>query len=672
MSLSSGPVPSASTGPHLGQPGLRRREPPKAIQLLLPVWGTNYIRQFLQVSLPTLLAPGNVPALVEALPCKLVILTSFDGAEMLKVHPGIQYVQSLCEVEFSIIDDLITGDNYSTTVTLAYARAVQAAGAAMLDTCFFFLISDYVIADGSLRNVLGRIMEGYSGVFAGNFQVIEEGAKELFFETFDRVDPAVRLPPRDLIGWAFKYLHPMTIANTVNFPLCHSAHSNRLFWRVDETTMIGRFYLMHMICIRPEVTDFVIGSSCDYSFMPEMCPSNNVHVMTDSDEYLVVEMQSLGHESHFVRLGPPDQETLAESLAEWTTARHRANAHSVVVFHVGNQSPKLAERIAELKSYIDAIETRLPAPQPHRNHPYWIGAIAAHLASTKRTREGNEGALEGVQTEIKGYRALLYRGRDLVFGRHPNVKRLHPRWFDYKTVQDLARRNFADRRRRILIVSGTPEIFRDWFGDIASSVTTVDLGWLSELDEDGYAQLCGAFDGCLLVLQASELDRAKRIIDGICPILSPGSLILVFALNGYGLTLDRKFGDNILQNLDKFFSLSVVLEEILFVRVSWKTLAFFRLLDSAARRTLKNKLYLPVAVLAGGVFFLVKLLDDLFQKPGSSQAHLGATYSSIAMVMRPADTVISGRQRPFEYHVDVTAERFEQGAARLTNIDPGT
>jgi len=45
---------------------------------------------------------------------------------------------------------------------------------------------------------------------------------------------------------------------------------------VDTETLIGRFYLLHMICIRPEVTDFVIGSSCDYSFVPEMCPSANI------------------------------------------------------------------------------------------------------------------------------------------------------------------------------------------------------------------------------------------------------------------------------------------------------------------------------------------------------------------------------------------------------------
>ena len=331
-----------------------------------------------------------------------------------------------------------------------------------------------------------------------------------FSRIFDKGEPAIVLPPRELIGWAFKYLHPMTIANTVNFPLCHSEHSNRLFWRVDETTLIGRFYLMHMICIRPEVTDFVIGSSCDYSFMPEMCPSDNVHVMTDSDEYVVVEMQKRGHESNFVRLGPVDPAMLVNSLAEWTTARHRANAHSVVVFHTGDRSAKLAEMVAESKDYIEAIEEKLPAPQPHRNHPYWIGAITAHLAATKRNRKDAGVALEGIQTETSGYRSLLYRGRDLVFGRIPNVRRAHPRWADYKVIVGLAERHFSVGQKRILIVSGTPAIFRSWFTDFVSSVTSFDCQQLSELDEGDYEKLRGAFDGCLLVLAAGGVGGCAK------------------------------------------------------------------------------------------------------------------------------------------------------------------
>ena len=210
-----------------------------------------FISQFLRVSLPTLLAPGNLPALAKSLPCKLIFLTSSDDAADLRDHPAIHYLRGVCDVEISIIDDLITGDNYSTTITLAYARAVRAAGDAMLDTCFFFMISDYIMADGSLANVLAKITAGYSGVVAGNFQVVEESARESFFKTFDAGRSTNgHSDARKLMHWAMNYLHPMTLANMVNFPLCHSVHSNRLFWRVDDNTLIGRFYLMHMICIQ--------------------------------------------------------------------------------------------------------------------------------------------------------------------------------------------------------------------------------------------------------------------------------------------------------------------------------------------------------------------------------------------------------------------------------------
>src|SRR3974377_1955267 len=130
-----GPAPSPPPWTRSSQCSDKNREAPKAIQLLLPVWGTRFISQFLQVSLPTLLAPGNLPSIAKSLPCRFIFLTSSEDIVDLRNHPAIQrHLRGLCEVEFTDIDDLITGDNYSTTVTLAYARAVRAAGDAIVDT----------------------------------------------------------------------------------------------------------------------------------------------------------------------------------------------------------------------------------------------------------------------------------------------------------------------------------------------------------------------------------------------------------------------------------------------------------------------------------------------------------------------------------------------------------
>src|SRR5947209_1974296 len=153
-----------------------RRSAPSAIKLVLPVWGYEYVRQFLEYGLPTLLAPGNVAALTKELPCEFIILTSTDDEEFLREHANFKRLSAICETEIRPIDHLITDGNYSTTITLAYTEVVRSLGPAMVDTCFFFLVSDYIMADGSLLSALKRMLGGASTVLVGNFQVSREDA----------------------------------------------------------------------------------------------------------------------------------------------------------------------------------------------------------------------------------------------------------------------------------------------------------------------------------------------------------------------------------------------------------------------------------------------------------------------------------------------------------------
>src|SRR5262245_47802191 len=208
-------------------PAPLRRSPPTAVKLILPVWGYRYVRQFLETSLPTLLAPGNLPAVARTLDCEFVILTSADDQDQIFEHAAFQELSANCRTSLRLIDHLITDGNHSTTVTLAYTEAVRSVGDAMVDTCFFFLVSDYIVADGSFSRVLDRMRRGASAVVVGNFQVDEYDASPWLYEKRRTAGSVLALPPRQLVRWALDYLHPATIANTVNIPLNHNSHTNR-------------------------------------------------------------------------------------------------------------------------------------------------------------------------------------------------------------------------------------------------------------------------------------------------------------------------------------------------------------------------------------------------------------------------------------------------------------
>src|SRR5262245_32650578 len=438
---------------------LRRVAPPAAAKLMVPVWGYQHVRQFLEPSLPTLLAPGNVPALAAALDCEFIILTSEEDRDYIREHAGFKRLAHVCRTQIRLIDHLITDGNHSTTITIAYTEVVRSVGAAMVDTCFFFLVSDYVVADGSFRSALQRMMAGASAVVVGNFQVDENEASPWLREKLSTDRLSLSLTPRELMHWALRHLHPAAIANTVNIPLSHNSHTNRLFWRVDGTTVLGRFYLMHMLCLRPEGTDFQIGASCDYSFVPEMCPSGNVDFITDSDDYLVIEMQPRGHESIFLRPGPLRPKVLARSLAEWATATHRANAHRSLIFHAEEVPPGIDKAIAEANAFVENVECMIRhEPQPHRDHPYWRGAIAAFYdAKGRRIEEDEWQYVLGPSASSRSISDwLLWRAKGAVLGHAPRVFPWHPAWVDFRLVLQELEPFHADQAKRLLVLSNSP------------------------------------------------------------------------------------------------------------------------------------------------------------------------------------------------------------------------
>jgi hypothetical protein len=437
----------------------------------------------------------------------------------------------------------------------------------MVDTCFVFLVSDYVVADGSLAGVLRAMRAGASAVLVGNCQVTAEDARAWLRARLDPASEALALPSRELMRWALAHLHPATVANVVNFPLSHNAHTNRLFWRVDAGTLLGRFYLMHMVCIRPEVTSFNIGASCDYSFVPEMCPSGNVVMMVDSDDYLVIEMQPEGHESGFLRPGPLRPSVLARTLGEWTTARHRQNAGTSVILHAAGRPASLAAAEAEADAYVQQVGRAMRRkPQPHRGHPYWRGAIAAFREATGQKLDTEEWRLVLGIPDPRSQ--VLERTRYALFGRPPRVRAWHPLWPDYRHVLVELAPFFADPGWRLLTISDVPTPFTVMLADNGERVVRLQTTPFLRNPATRYEALRDRFDLCLVEFTEADLVRAPQLMDKIAPLIKAGGRMLMVVYNRRSLGDAKGFGASIAHHGQRLLRPSAWLAEVHFVPAS--------------------------------------------------------------------------------------------------------
>jgi len=509
-----------------GPPGRR-----PAVVFLLPVWGDRFVSQFLDLSLRTLLAPGNVPAVAGECHCIFRILTASDGQAHFLGHPMFELLSRQCEIEFVDIDDLVCPGVHSLTITLAYVRGMRASGAAMTRTHFVFLVADYVMADGSLAHVLGHIRDGASGVTAGNFQIVKEEADPIVRGLVRDAWSPLSVTPRALVRLAFDHLHPVVLASMPQGAE-HTMICNRLFWRAGPGTLVARFYLRHMLCIRPETGSFEVGSSCDYSFIPEMCPSGRVVALADSDDYCVVEMQPRLHEREFIVPGALTPRRLAGYLGDWTTADHRANAHTPVVFHGGEISSDVASVVTESEAYIRKVARHLPAvPQPHRGHPYWHAARSAAADFAERQRRfgvrasftltlPEDPAVAGDAGGVRVARARRLYARAV---RRGLVKfPWHPLWLDSRREAPFVLD--ALRQPTGLVIAEHPTAGTDWIARRAGAgwrfLTPAALG-------------AGAADGdrvgvCLIYLKSVELSSLPQMLQRVRPWLATGARTLVF------------------------------------------------------------------------------------------------------------------------------------------------
>lgn len=406
--------------------------------ILMAVWGEKYCRDFLNLSLPSLLAPGNIPALAKNNPTKFIFLTRLCDVRAIKNNPIYLKLAMFCEVEFISIEDLIVFGNYSTTLTLAYDRAIKRTDDAMLNTYFVFLTSDYLMANGSMEGLIRYLKQGYSGVCAGNFQVLRTEMELYIRERINHETLSVTVSPRELLQESLQHLHPIVMASFYNQKIIHNYYVNRFFYPYNKNILVGRFYLLHMLCIKPEITHYKIGSSCDYSFIPAMCPSGNVGIITDSDDYLVVEIQSKDHEISYISWGEYKNTKLVSALAEWTTKEHRENVKHSIYFHTEDLSPETKASIENsMNEFIGTIETGLTKypPKPSYNHPYWMGALDSFQEHRRIIKNNND--YDYIDFQALKTTNVLKKLYYLLYGVPPNVYRWHYRWREYEAMKKI-------------------------------------------------------------------------------------------------------------------------------------------------------------------------------------------------------------------------------------------
>jgi uncharacterized surface protein with fasciclin (FAS1) repeats len=270
-------------------------EPPKngPVHLVTVAWGQRFIDRFLTMTLPTLLAPGNIPYLAGARSVEYHVYTGPREGARLRQSPLMKSLEEIVPARIHHIDKLGAGDKYLQAVEF-YIQALEAARREGAGT--MMLPPDCIWADDVMRNVDARVNQGYRAIMADGLRVVGEDFMPRYLELAATSENGARaIMPGTLIALALKYVHSYEAAVTWTSSHIHDVPF-RMHWPVRGLGVLSHGFCYNPIYLAPDKFEFGEVKALDHGLVDAtISDPSRVYYCKDSDELALVGIDAEGY-----------------------------------------------------------------------------------------------------------------------------------------------------------------------------------------------------------------------------------------------------------------------------------------------------------------------------------------------------------------------------------------
>jgi hypothetical protein len=299
------------------------------LRLVTPVWGKEYSETFVNVTLPTILSLGNVPAIPNKDQCSYTIYTDAVGREIIERSSAYAILREYLRTEVRLLKEDVA--NRYVASSNCYREIVEEA--ARESAAAVFLIPDMILADGSIRFIANILRSGKRQILITGIRLIKETAVPALLRDY-AAGGVLSITAPELIRLAMGHIHPITETHLFEGD-SEYFHPAGMYWRVGEEGFVLRCFHLHPVAVVPHAGSGQFSGTIDDDLMESAAKyDKDVYVVTDSDEIQWCEVSRVG------RMVPTPQRTGMQGILDWmdnnTSAFHRALVNSTIRVHTGS------------------------------------------------------------------------------------------------------------------------------------------------------------------------------------------------------------------------------------------------------------------------------------------------------------------------------------------------
>ena len=274
--------------------------------------------------------------------------------DVIRGSRSFERLAALCPVTLTSIDDLISNlpGDYGVVLTKALYRGFLDLGDKVTETFLLFLNADFILADGSYRQLGKLMLAGHRVIHSPSFRVVLEEVWPKLEARVDAENAVLAVPPRELVELALEHKHLTVKARTVNQQLYHQWCMDQFYWYVDEDTFIGYQWPVALVAIKPERVLKEPSLVWDFGYIPDAAPTLERYFIQDSDDFFMLEPQSRLTGEELIRPGWITFDEIAKFINDWTTKEQRECGEQLLILHSRDLPPDLDGVVEESRRYM--------------------------------------------------------------------------------------------------------------------------------------------------------------------------------------------------------------------------------------------------------------------------------------------------------------------------------
>lgn len=367
------------------------------------VWGERYVATMLAANLPSLLAPGNIPAAARRVDLDHLLLTTPADRVVIENHPAYQALTRLIPCRIEALDEAPTPKDYVGAIDrMNQAHCRILADCRARGSSWVFDQPDHIWGDGSLGYLANLARNGASCVLFAGIRTNREDMLTILPSW--RNGEVLQLDNGALLRLAIEHMHVHDRARFWGAPVGTNG-PHHVNWRVGPYSFLRRVFYAQPFLLAAPKTIVEPRRSVDLDYVERAYAPAELQYIANSRDFLVIEVSG---KLEFRDHSPPPLS--APYLASWAgrlVSDRQADVFMRSIRFQGDETPErrwrrverfsadvagTIHRMRELRALQAALASERPAlaavlgrllrdPTAHRRLA-WKGQATFHAPSS--------------------------------------------------------------------------------------------------------------------------------------------------------------------------------------------------------------------------------------------------------------------------------------------------